>query len=195
MFNLKSRGYEWNMVYMRKDIRASEDSLTENLIIRPLARADIPIIVDSFQKIHWQKEATIFEKYLEEMSNDERMAWIAELNGQFAGYVTLKWTSQYQYFKTNNIPEIMDLNVLPDFRHKGIGTALLQTAEKLAAKKSTIIGIGVGLYPDYGSAQKLYIKQGYIPDGRGITYNYQTLAPDQTARLDDDLILWFTKEL
>lgn len=46
----------------------------------------------------------------------------------------------------------MDLNVLPDFRKMGIASLLLDTAEKQAATKSQIIGIGVGLYagPDGG---------------------------------------------
>ena len=53
-------------------------------------------------------------------SNDN---WIASScaprNDEFAGYVTLKWQSQYPSFKAQNIPEIMDLNVLPACRKIG----------------------------------------------------------------------------
>ena len=59
----------------------------------------------------------------------------------------------------------------------------------------TVMGIGVGLYPDYGPAQRLYAKLGYRPDGRGIAYNERTVAPGETVRLDDDLVLWMTKPL
>ena len=44
----------------------------------------------------------------------------------------------------------------------------------LAVVGGFIVGIGVGLYPDYGSAQRLYIKRGYLPDGHGATYNYES---------------------
>lgn len=72
---------------------------------------------------------------------------------------------------------------------------MLDLAEAEAQKKSKIIGIGVGLYADYGDAQQLYIKRGYMPDGLGITYNYQPIDPGSMIRLDDALVLWFTKEL
>lgn len=53
----------------------------------------------------------------------------------------------------------MDLNVLPRFRKMGIGSLLLDIAEKEAATKSDVVGIGVGLYAGedggYGSAQRL----------------------------------------
>jgi hypothetical protein len=32
------------------------------------------------------------------------------------------------------------------------------------------VGLGVELCADYGPAQMLYIKKGYIPDGNGVTY-------------------------
>ena len=110
-----------------------------------------------------------------------------------AGYVTLKWESHYLPFKKQVIPEIVDLNVLPAFRNQGIGSKLLDEAERSAFERSNIVGIGVGLYPDYGSAQRLYVKRGYIPDGRGVTYKYQPIPPGETVCLDDDLIFWFTK--
>jgi GNAT superfamily N-acetyltransferase len=118
---------------------------------------------------------------------------------EFAGYVTLKWQSLYSSFRDQNIPEIMDLNVLPPFCRCGIGSMLLETAEKEAVIRSNIVGIGTGLYAGkdggYGAAQRLYAKSGYIPDGKGVTYNYQPIIPGNSYPLDDDLVLWFTKKL
>lgn len=42
----------------------------------------------------------------------------------------MKWQSEYAPFREKQIPEIMDLNVLPPFRNQGIGSALLETAER-----------------------------------------------------------------
>ena len=55
--------------------------------------------------------------------------------------------------------------------------------------------IGVGLYSDYGPAQKLYFQLGFIPDGNGITYRGQPTIPGQSYPLDDDLLLWLVKLL
>ena len=124
---------------------------------------------------------------------------MAHIHDEFAGYVTLKWQSEYPSFKEQNIPEIMDLNVLPAYRKMRVGSLLLDIAEKEAATKSEVVGIGVGLYVGdeggYGAAQRLYVKRGYIPDGKGVTYNYELTVPGNSYLLDDDFVLWFTKKL
>ncbi|MFN9943674.1 MAG: GNAT family N-acetyltransferase, partial [bacterium] len=140
-----------------------------------LIREDIVAISESFNQIGWNKPPSLFEKYLKEQELGARIVWMAHVYDQFAGYITLKYQSGYPSFKAENIPEIMDLNVLPHYRKMGVGSLLLDCVEKEAAKKSQIIGIGVGLYAGsdggYGAAQRLYIKRGYIPDGKGVTYN------------------------
>ena len=156
---------------------------------------DISLIVSAFAAHNWPKPKSTFEKYLTEQQVGERVVWVAYEADQLAGYITLKWQSQYPSFNTQNIPEIMDLNVLPPFRSKGIGQALLELAEKEANIRSDSVGLGVGLYVDYGAAQRLYIKRGYIPDGLGVTYNYKYIEPGEKVPLDDELVLWFTKQL
>jgi len=163
--------------------------------IRTLSQSDIPLIVAKFAEYNWPKPSSTFEKYLQEQDLGGRLIWVAHVEDQFAGYITLKWQSNYQPFRKGKIPEIIDLNVLPPFRNCGIGSQLLETAEAAASMQSTIVGIGVGLYNDYGAAQRLYVKRGYVPDGRGITYNYQPIIPGNHAPLDDDLVLWFTKKI
>ena len=56
-------------------------------------------------------------------------------------------------------------------------------------------GIGVGLHPGYNQAQRLYVKRGYIPDGRGVTYRDRYVEEGTQVVLDDDLVLHFTKSL
>jgi len=164
--------------------------------IRTMIETDISIIVDAFEKHAWPKPHETFELYLKEQIAGTRQCWVIYEDTNFAGYVTLQWESAYLPFREKSIPEIMDLNVLPPFRGKGFGAALLKTAEDAAVARGALTaGLGVGLYADYGAAQRLYVSRGYQPDGLGVTYNYTSVIPGNSTILDDDLILWFTKEL
>lgn len=161
--------------------------------LRSFVPNDIELIVSCFAAVDWPKPRSTFEQYFQEQNTGQRKVWLAYHNEQFAGYVTLTWQSLYKPFRQNDIPEIMDLNVLPDFRYKGIGTTLLHAAETEAYTRHAVVGLGVGLYPDYGDAQRLYVKRGYVPDGLGVTYNYERVQPGDSVTLDDDLVLWFLK--
>jgi GNAT superfamily N-acetyltransferase len=108
----------------------------------------------------------------------------------------LLWHSQYPLFSAVGIPEINDMVVAEGHRGQGIATAMIAAfEERVRSDGKSTIGIGVGLYADYGSAQRLYARLGYLPDGRGITWNNQPVAPNSSVRVDDELILWLTKHL
>ncbi|KTD53452.1 hypothetical protein Lsan_3862 [Legionella santicrucis] len=181
--------HQSTLYFLRKSL------LETDIIIRQLSEIDIDLLFTTFQAHHWLKPRATFEHYWQEQMDEERCMWLAFDKQALAGYITLKWQSCYQSFLEQSIPEIMDLNVLPPFRSQGIGGLLLKTAEDEARKKHEVVGLGVGLYRDYGHAQQLYIKRGYLPDGQGITYDYQLIEPGNSVCLDDDLILWFTKKL
>jgi GNAT superfamily N-acetyltransferase len=89
----------------------------------------------------------------------------------------------------------VDFNVLPHHRRRGIGSRLMDAAERRIAERAPIAGIGVGMDRDYGAAQQLYVKRGYVPDGRGLTSHHRQLAWGETVTVDDGLALYFTKEL
>lgn len=168
----------------------------QTIEIRNLQEEDIAMIVDSFKQSRWtEKPKDIFLQYLSQQKNNSLLAYVAFLQDKFAGYVTLKWHSEYKDFYENNIPEISDLNVLPEFRKNGVATALIKECEKQSLTRSKTIGIGFGLYDDYGNAQRLYVKHGYVPDGKGVTYKYKAVIPGEKYPVDDDLILWFVKKL
>jgi hypothetical protein len=41
----------------------------------------------------------------------------------------------------------------------------------------------------------MYLKRGYLPDGRGLAYRFTTVCPGATVRVDDDLNLMMTRPL
>lgn len=165
------------------------------LSIGPLHEDDPVAFEAAFTAIGWSKPAAQFVRYLDEQTADDRVILVARNDGAFAGYVTVLWEPDYAPFREAQIPEIQDFNVLPHYRRQGIGTALMDAAEALVAERSSAVGIGVGLYPDYGPAQRLYVLRGYVPDGRGIAWNAVPTTPGQTVTVDDDLVLYFTRDL
>lgn len=165
------------------------------IAIAPLELTDAALLSYAFQQIGWDKPTALFEQYFREQSSGQRSTFVAKRENEALGYVTVVWSSDHPFFHERNIPEIKDLNVLPQHRRKGVGKMLLEHAEKQVISRSGIVGIGVGLTPDYGPAQILYVKQGYVPTGEGITHHDQPIYFGSHITVDDDTILWFTKQL
>jgi len=166
-----------------------------NINIKMLEAQDIPLLTAAFENPAWNAPASLYEHYLADQKRGERTVLTAYADGDFAGFVTIKWQSDYPPFAEKGIPEINDLRVLPDFRRRRIATALVGEAEKRIFERSSFSGIGVGLHAGYGAAQRMYILRGYVPDGLGIFYKGQHVQPGQEVAVDDDLILYLTKEL
>ncbi len=56
--------------------------------------------------------------------------------------------------------------------------------------------LGVGLHNGYGSAQRMYVKRGFVPDGTGVWYRGKPCEQYQAGlENDDDLQLFFSKKL
>lgn len=167
-----------------------------HITLAPLHQSDLDEIVLAFKQIAWHKPKSIYQSYLEEQASGGRSVMVARDNGKFCGYVTIKWTSDSHSFTENNIPEIADLNVLPEYRMQGIGTKLIQACEQAAKEQGRArIGLGVGLIADYGSAQRLYIHLGYVPDGKGLHYKNVAVKYNENVIADDDLVIYLTKKL
>jgi GNAT superfamily N-acetyltransferase len=166
----------------------------KNIIIRNLEQSDI---CDLSTMVERNREA--YEKYfircLAENESGERITFVALYNGVIAGYVNVLYHSQYPYFLQKNIPEINDLYVASQFRKIGIGRTLISECEKYASGTYEYIGLGVGLYIGYASAQRLYVKMGYIPDGQGLMYQNKEVLPGRNVFVDDDLLHYLYKRI
>ncbi len=142
------------------------------------------------------KAPDYFARCLQEQAEGRRLVHIARLDGVPAGYGMLNWHPQYALYRRMDIPEIQDLNVMPHFRKQGIATALIHGFEEIARGAGRgDMGISVGLYADYGAAQRLYIKMGYVPDGYGVTYDRQPVRVGEIRPVDDELCLMLVKSL
>lgn len=164
------------------------------IAVRPLAESDVETIADAFIALGRPgKDRELYRRYLAEQAGGSRAVLVAERSGRFAGYVCVCWRSDYPPFRDTGVPEIVDLNVLPEHRRHGVATALLDAAEAAVAERSETAGIGCGLTADYGPALLLYLARGYRPDGRGVAYERQTVPPGGTLRLDDEATIMLTR--
>lgn len=164
--------------------------------IRLATENDIPAL-DAFARGMGQThEAGYFARCLGEQAEGRRRFFLALEDGAIAGYVQLNAQPLYAPFRRLGLPEIQDLNVLPDYRRRGIGAQLVDHCEADArAQGKAEVAISVGLYASYGAAQRLYVRKGYVPDGGGIAYDDEPVRAGEMRPIDDNLTLKLTKKL
>lgn len=167
----------------------------ESITIRDLQEADAQIITDEEVAQGW--DATI-DKYLirlKDQAEGRSINLVAEYQGNVAGYINVYPDSAWGSFANQGLPEIIDFGVLEKYRRLGIGNKLMDVAEEIAGKYADIVYLGVGLHNGYGSAQRMYVKRGYIPDGTGVWYGPKVCEQYADCRNDDDLVLYLSKRL
>lgn len=160
--------------------------------IRVMTERDVERLASAFTRYNKSREQ--YERYFQENQRGERLTLIAFAGDEVVGYGNIRWRAEYEPFRQSEIPEIVDLNVVEEFRRRGIATALILEAERIAAERSKpVMGIGVGVTPDYDAARRLYPKLGYAYDGRGprhtpygdILYLTKTLSDSRGRGLED----------
>jgi len=159
--------------------------------IRQAAEEDIPALYTLYDKIG-KKDDGYFEACFEK----DCLILIISKEETDIGFGILNFEPKYSLYQKLEIPEIQDLNIIPDARQQGAATALLEAFENIVRDQGIeCVGISVGLTKDYGAAQRLYIKQGYVPDGYGITYDREGVTAGVSYPADDDLALMLIKDL
>jgi predicted GNAT family acetyltransferase len=92
------------------------------------------------------------------------------------------------------VPEIQDVFVLPEWRRRGVASALTQTAERLAAGRGhrrTSLGVGIG----NDAARRLYAKLGYEDGGLPLERVLGTIIIRGEPFAVDDTLLYLVKTL
>lgn len=164
--------------------------------IRKMCKADIPGFWDMLQVLRFDLQSEYYARCIERHDLDELTIVIASSKDEIIGFALLNRQPKYGLYKKLAIPEIQDLNVVPQYRRRGIGEGIIAFCEALAVKEGNdTMGIGVGLDSTFGSAQRLYVRLGYIPDGQGVTYDRQPVAIGDFKPIDENLSLMMTKSL
>lgn len=165
------------------------------LIIRNMEPKDAQAITDAEIAQGWDASVEKYHRRLADQNSGKAVALTAEYAGKPVGYINVYPASMWGAFGGMGWPEIMDFGVLEAYRNRGIGTALMDTAEKISAAYADTVYLGVGLHSGYGSAQRMYVKRDYIPDGSGVWYRDKVCGPYEACVNDDDLVLYLSKTL
>lgn len=184
-------------VYLREYTAIScvkEEYLSAKVHVRAMGQGDVDTIVHTFLSQGWNPNEEVYKRYWKEQEEGKREVLVAEVDGEMAGYLTLIARAKYGPF-AGKYPEIKDFNVFEAYQKRGIGWLLMEEAEKQAKKYGDVVTLAVGLHAGYGSAQRMYIKRGYLPDGSGVWYRNRNLEPYASCSNDDDLILYLSKEV
>ncbi|MDE7417763.1 MAG: GNAT family N-acetyltransferase [Lachnospiraceae bacterium] len=166
-----------------------------NILIRDMQQSDAQMITEEEIAQGWDASVEKYEMRLRDQNEGKSVALTAEYHGKIAGYINVYLDSKWGAFANQGYPEIVDFGVLEKYRKKGIGSRLMDAAEQIASEYSDIVYLGVGLHTGYGSAQRMYVKRGYIPDGTGVWYKDEICGQYAVCCNDDDLVLYFSKEL
>lgn len=165
------------------------------ILIRNMQQRDAQIITEEEIAQGWHADVSKYEMRLQHQSEGKSIALVAEFCGNVAGYINVYRNAVGGAFADQGYAKIVDFGVLEKYRRNGIGGKLMDAAEQIAAEHSHVVCLGVGLHSGYGSAQRMYVKRGYLPDGSGVWYGGQVCEQYASCCNDDDLVLYLSKEL
>lgn len=170
--------------------------MCSSIIIKQCVEEDIKTLNQFVSKNVHPIENQYFQTAFQEQIDGKRLILLARINGELAGYAHLNFYPQYAPFRRLGIPEIQDLFVAHDYRRQGVGEFIITECEKLAKSRgASEIGLGVGVSGQFGAAQRLYARMGYIPDGAGVVFDRQPVNAGEMRPVDDRLCLMLIKSL
>lgn len=164
-----------------------------DISVRLMNCADIPLICKA-DNDESEKNKAYLKNQLVNQEKQECSALLALYNGEVAGYVFLYYKCKWGGMANCNIPGIVDLFVFEKYRKKGVATTLMDSAEEIANKHCDKVYLDVCLNSEYGPAQRLYVKRGYVPDGKGAYYEERICETNAICKNDDELTLCLVKE-
>ena len=166
----------------------------KNIEIRPVQEYEIPALCEA-EGDKSEENFQYYQRYLTWQNEGKCTFLIALLNGEIAGYVFVLYQDRWGSMADARQPGLADLNVFPWHRRCGVGNALLEKAEEIAAQHGDTLHLDVHMTAHAGQAHRLYFRRGYMPDGRGVYYKYKQYDAALGTVDPEDLTLLLIKEL
>jgi len=132
--------------------------------IKLVRSEDLEWVVEMFVRQVYPDDLEGARHHFDDHAEGGSSTFLAFVQGELAGYITIRWQSENPLFRQENIPLIHDLLLFSAFRRQGIASRLMDEAEAVIATRASKAGITVGLFDAYGPAQRLYARKGCVPD-------------------------------
>lgn len=165
------------------------------LVFRVVQPHEIADVKEEVKSVFFSGDESTIEGHFQDHANGASMTILGYEAGRLVGIVTIRWHARYQPFAEKRIPLIQNIEIRYEDRGRGIGALMMERAEKEIAKRSPLAGICVGIFDEYGPAQRLYVKRGFVPDGRGVCHPHQPVMDGETVTIGHDLLLWLVKDV
>ncbi len=170
--------------------------MSQNVTIRKALHEDLPVLKELLAAQSISLPENYYDEVIARFKSGAMDIIVALSWDEMAGYGFVNWQPKYSLYARLDIPEIQNVNVLAQQRGQGIGGAIIECAESLVREDGRDqVGVSVGLHKDYGAAQRLYAKRGYVPDGFGVSYDREAVQAGEIRPVDDDLCLMMVKDL
>lgn len=144
----------------------------KKITVRPIQDNEIPALCEA-EGDKSDDNIKYYERYLNWQQEGECSFLIALLDGKIAGYVFVLYKDRWGSMSEAGQPGLADLNVFPWNRRCGVGNALLEKAEEIAAMHGSTLHLDVAVTEHAGQAHRLYFRRGYMPDGKGVYHKYK----------------------
>ncbi|GHO84704.1 hypothetical protein KSZ_27100 [Dictyobacter formicarum] len=171
---------------------------TLQITIKPVEEAQLDILEqafdpDSLSKYHYKR--------FEVQKSGAGVYLIAWHNYTPVGHFLLYWSGPYdaqvtRYLDITSRAFLQAGATKSEFQRRGVATALIQEAERLAAeKRCTHIGLEVGSTDNPG-AKRLYEKLGYVDWGRGeFEIQWEHIDKHGNKRIFSEMVTYMQKSL
>lgn len=131
--------------------------MLKGLIIRDARAEDL----DTLGELRYSK--TIHLDRLRDAEREGVRYLVAEYKGQVVGFGVLVFGQPPNWPAVGKLPQILDLFIQEEFRGRGIGTSLIHTMERAAAKRGRSEIFATVEPTRNARAYNLYLRLGYKP--------------------------------
>ena len=143
-------------------------------MVRKAIRDDIPVISELYRE-QFREMSKLIPDFIKEgeqstefientLANDESDILVCEENGKVVGFILLqsKTRPDFDFMLPGKYCYIMDVIVTENFRGKGYGTALMNSAKEWAKERECSF-INLDVLTNNPDAIRLYKTLGFIP--------------------------------
>lgn len=115
--------------------------------------------------------------------NKREVIFVAEIQDEVVGWIVFQSPSRIRMAHTGSL----GMMVLPDYRHRGVGKALLNALLEWAIENPLIEKVCLGVFSTNENAIKLYKNMGFKEEGRKV----REIKLNRNEYIDDILMYKF----